>query len=181
SEPAKAKPGSPSAQADSVESVPEPAPKPDWLIALEKVRLPLYDVHWTPAIVVEQSRTKKGGSVTRVGLPDGRVLPLSIRGTRMRARLALHDVIYVKVTDSTNKSGKTSTRVELRVRPSVQGVAVVLENRTGRILAMTGSFSYPLSQLNRVTQARRQPGSSLKPVTYLAALNSGLQPNTLVR
>ena len=57
---------------------------------------------------------------------------------------------------------------------------MVLENRTGRVLAMAGGFSYPLSQLNRVTQARRQPGSSFKPMTYLAALNSGLQPNTLV-
>ena len=66
------------------------------------------------------------------------------------------------------------------MRPTVQGVAVVLENRTGRVLAMAGGFSYPLSQLNRVTQARRQPGSSFKPMTYLAALNSGLQPNTLV-
>ena len=45
---------------------------------------------------------------------------------------------------------------------------------------MAGGFSYPLSQLNRVTQSRRQPGSSFKPMTYLAALNSGLQPNTLV-
>jgi membrane carboxypeptidase/penicillin-binding protein len=60
-------------------------------------------------------------------------------------------------------------------------VAVVLENKTGRVLAMVGSFSYPLSQLNRVTQARRQPGSSFKPMTYLAALNNGLQPNTLVQ
>ena len=51
---------------------------------------------------------------------------------------------------------------------------------TGRVLAMAGGFSYPLSQLNRVTQSRRQPGSSFKPMTYLAALNSGLQPNTLV-
>jgi membrane carboxypeptidase/penicillin-binding protein len=62
----------------------------------------------------------------------------------------------------------------------VQGVAVVLENKTGRVLAMAGGFSYPASQLNRVTQSRRQPGSSFKPMTYLAALNSGLQPNTLV-
>jgi len=45
---------------------------------------------------------------------------------------------------------------------------------------MSGGFSYPLSQLNRVTQAVRQPGSTLKPLTYLAALNAGLQPNTLV-
>ena len=57
---------------------------------------------------------------------------------------------------------------------------VVLENKTGRILAMTGGFSYPLSQLNRATQCARQPGSALKPLTYLAALGKGLQPNTLV-
>ena len=56
----------------------------------------------------------------------------------------------------------------------------MLENKTGRILAMAGGFSYPLSQLNRATQAHRQPGSTLKPLTYLAALHKGLQPNTLV-
>jgi membrane carboxypeptidase/penicillin-binding protein len=58
---------------------------------------------------------------------------------------------------------------------------VVIENKTGRILAMAGGFSYSGSQLNRVTQSYRQPGSSLKPLTYLAALQKGLQPNTLVR
>jgi len=45
---------------------------------------------------------------------------------------------------------------------------------------MTGGFSYPLSQLNRATQAQRQPGSAIKPLSYLAALRAGLQPNTLV-
>ncbi|MGE5366628.1 MAG: penicillin-binding transpeptidase domain-containing protein, partial [Betaproteobacteria bacterium] len=69
---------------------------------------------------------------------------------------------------------------QLRVRPSVQGAALVLENKTGRILAMAGSFSYPLSQLNRVAQSQRQPGSAMKPLTYLTALQHGLQPNTLV-
>lgn len=64
-------------------------------------------------------------------------------------------------------------RADLRVRPEVQGAAVVLENKTGRILAMTGGFSYPLSQLNRVTQATRQPGSTIKPLSYLAALGRG--------
>src|SRR6516165_11247748 len=46
---------------------------------------------------------------------------------------------------------------------------------------MAGGFSYPLSQLNRTTQSQRQPGSALKPLTYLAALQKGLQPNTMVR
>jgi penicillin-binding protein 1A len=62
------------------------------------------------------------------------------------------------------------------VRPEVQGTAVVLESKTGRILAMTGGFSYPLSQLNRATQAQRKPGSAIKPLSYLAAPENGLQP-----
>ena len=56
----------------------------------------------------------------------------------------------------------------------------MLENKTGRILAMAGGFSYPLSQLNRTSQTQRQPGSAIKPLTYLTALQKGLQPNTLV-
>jgi membrane carboxypeptidase/penicillin-binding protein len=43
---------------------------------------------------------------------------------------------------------------------------------------MAGGFSYPLSQLNRVTQAVRQPGSAIKPLPYLAALGKGMQPTT---
>src|ERR1700761_8859737 len=75
---------------------------------------------------------------------------------------------------------RTAKTARLRVRPTVQGAALVLENKTGRILAMAGSFSYPLSQLNRTWQTERQPGSTIKPVTYLPALEKGLQPNTLV-
>jgi penicillin-binding protein 1A len=150
--------------------------KPSWQTALEKVKLPLYDVHWSPAVVVEKKSVQNGGDSIRVGLRDGRTLPLSTYGSRTRSRIGLHDVVYVKVIEG----GKQGTRVELRARPTVQGVALVLENKTGRVLALAGSFSYPLSQLDRVTQARRQPGSSFKPMTYLAALNSGVQPNTLV-
>ena len=62
------------------------------------------------------------------------------------------------------------------MRPVVQGTAVVLENKTGRILAMTGGFSYPMSQLNRAMQAQRQPGSAIKPLSYLAALRNGCSP-----
>ena len=171
--------------------------KPSWVTALEQVRLPLYDVHWTPAVVVEKKSYQNGADSIRVGLKDGRILPLSTFGTRTRSRIGLYDVVYVKVIEGKVREVSTkqqrsqpgqppqqqqvsTTRVELRVRPTVQGQVVVMENRTGRVLAMVGSFSYPMSQLNRVTQTRRQPGSSIKPMTYLAALNSGLQPNTLV-
>jgi membrane carboxypeptidase/penicillin-binding protein len=148
---------------------------PAWQTALTFARLPLYDVHWLPAIVLD-----KGKNGTRVGLTDGRTFPLSIQGSVAKA-LQVHDVIYVRVTEGkTDRNGKiTGARAELRVRPQVQGAALVLENKTGRILAMAGAFSYPLSQFNRVSQGERQPGSAFKPLVFLAALRSGLQPNTL--
>ncbi|GEP08610.1 penicillin-binding protein 1A [Methylobacterium gnaphalii] len=144
-------------------------PKPAWQRALQAARPLLYDVHWPLAVVLSTSK-----SGTKVGLADGRVANLDAGGAR--GRLQLYDAVRVKLIDPLSRA----PRAQLRVRPAVQGAAVVLENKTGRILAMTGGFSYPLSQLNRVTQTVRQPGSTLKPLTYLAALNAGLQPNTLV-
>jgi penicillin-binding protein 1A len=161
-----------------IESEPKSAAnKPAWLQALQSARLPLYDVHWPGAVVIEKSAARGGSETIKVGLADGRILPLTGRGSVQRS-LKPDDVVLVHVTEG---KGKTGARAELRVRPLVQGAAVVIENKTGRILAMDGSFSYPLSQLNRVTQSQRQPGSAFKPLTYLAALQKGLQPNTLVR
>ena len=151
------------------------ATTPAWQRALTHAHLMLYDVHWTPAIVTEVGGRKGGG--LRVGLADGRQVPLSARFGRAEGALKLYDVVYVKLIDG---SKKTPVRAELRVPPTVQGAAIVLENKTGTILAVTGGFSYPLSQLNRATQAQRQPGSSIKPLTYLTALQSGLQPNALI-
>jgi penicillin-binding protein 1A len=154
---------------------PDKAEKPAWLAALEGARLPLYDVHWPVGVVLE--RSQRSGDGLRVGLADGRILPLSVARASIHRALRSYDVVFVRVADAKGKN----PRAELRVRPQVQGAALVLENKTGRILAMSGGFSYPLSQLNRVTQSQRQPGSALKPLTYLAALQAGLQPNTLVR
>ncbi|MFD0938924.1 penicillin-binding transpeptidase domain-containing protein, partial [Methylobacterium trifolii] len=136
--------------------------------ALTAARPVLYDVHWPLAVVLETGRNG-----VKAGLADGRIVALD--PGIARGRLQPYDVVRVKL-----REGKGAARAEIRVKPSVQGAALVMENRTGRILAMSGGFSYPMSQLNRVTQAVRQPGSTLKPLTYLAALNAGLQPNTLV-
>ncbi|HEX7956664.1 MAG TPA: penicillin-binding transpeptidase domain-containing protein, partial [Pyrinomonadaceae bacterium] len=64
-----------------------------------------------------------------------------------------------------------------RRRP--QASLVALDPRNGQVLAMVGGTSYAGSQLNRATDARRQPGSVFKPVVYAAALESGLSPLTL--
>jgi penicillin-binding protein 1A len=147
--------------------------KPAWLEALAKARLPLYDVHWPVAVVLDKGK----GDAIRVGLADGRVVPLSRVTGSIQRNLKLYDVVFVNLSDMKGKN----VRAEIRVRPLVQGAALVLDNKSGRILAMAGGFSYPLSQLNRTTQSQRQPGSALKPLTYLAALQKGLQPNTFVR
>ena len=148
-----------------------------WQIALQSARLPLYDVHWPVAVVLERRSGQGGHMSIRVGLNDGRVVPLVPPEHISPDDFKVNDVIFVHVVEGKKSS---DARAELRVRPKVQGAALVLENKTGRILAMVGGFSYPLSQLNRTSQALRQPGSSIKPLTYLAALHKGLQPNTLV-
>lgn len=55
----------------------------------------------------------------------------------------------------------------------LQGAAVVLEARTGHVLAMVGGRDYRTSQFNRAVQARRQAGSLVKPFVYLAAFEAG--------
>lgn len=71
-------------------------------------------------------------------------------------------------------------RFALRQRPLVEGALVALDPHTGRVLAMSGGFSYRQSQFNRATQARRQAGSAFKPFVYLAALEAGMTPASIV-
>jgi penicillin-binding protein 1A len=68
----------------------------------------------------------------------------------------------------------------LRQIPNVSGGLVAMDPHTGRVLAIAGGWSYEKSQFDRAFQAKRQPGSSFKPIVYLAALDSGMTPSTLV-
>lgn len=64
--------------------------------------------------------------------------------------------------------------------PMVSQGAIVVMSPTGAVYAMVGGRSYAASQFNRATQARRQPGSAFKPVVYLAGLEAGLRPETVL-
>jgi penicillin-binding protein 1A len=68
----------------------------------------------------------------------------------------------------------------IRQVPEVEGGFVVMSPHTGRVLAMQGGWDYQNSEFNRVTQARRQPGSAFKPFIYLSALEDGMTPATIV-
>jgi penicillin-binding protein 1A len=64
--------------------------------------------------------------------------------------------------------------------PEISGALVVMDPHTGRVLALSGGFSFEISQFDRATQAKGQPGSSIKPFVYLTALDHGFTPSTLV-
>ncbi len=69
---------------------------------------------------------------------------------------------------------------ELKQVPEIDGGLVALDPHTGRVLAMMGGYSFFKSPFNRVTQAKRQPGSSFKPFVYGAALEQGYTPSTRI-
>ena len=86
--------------------------------------------------------------------------------------LKVGDVIYVKNLDSNNYS--------LKQIPKINGGIVVMDPYTGRVLALSGGFSFKNSEFNRASQALRQPGSAFKPFVYALALENNFTPSSLV-
>ncbi len=74
----------------------------------------------------------------------------------------------------------SNNRKAVKQIPNVNGSVVVMDAHTGKIFALQGGFSFRLSQYNRATLAKRQPGSAFKPFIYLLALQKGYTPSTLV-
>ena len=69
---------------------------------------------------------------------------------------------------------------QLEQIPEINGGIVAMNPHTGKVLAMVGGFDYDQSQFNRAVQAQRQPGSAFKPFVYLAALENGFAPNSII-
>ncbi|KRO75230.1 MAG: penicillin-binding protein [Pelagibacteraceae bacterium BACL5 MAG-120813-bin20] len=82
------------------------------------------------------------------------------------------DVIYVKNINDNIFS--------LKQLPRVNGGIVVMDPYTGRVLALSGGFSFKKSEFNRATQALRQPGSAFKPFIYALALENDYTPTSLI-
>ena len=81
------------------------------------------------------------------------------------------DIIFVK---------KDKNFWTLKQYPKVNGGIVILDPFTGDVLALAGGFNFKTSEFNRVTQAKRQPGSAFKPIVYAAALEKGFAPNSII-
>ena len=81
------------------------------------------------------------------------------------------DIIFVK---------KENNIWKLKQYPKANGGIVVIDPFSGDVLALVGGFNFKTSEFNRVTQAKRQPGSAFKPIVYAAALEKGFAPNSII-
>jgi penicillin-binding protein 1A len=101
--------------------------------------------------------------------------------TKIEQVMETGDVIYAApITADSYDNPMPEGTYGLRQVPDINGAIVALDPHTGRVLAMVGGFSYQDSEFNRTNQAFRQPGSAFKPIVYLAGLDSGFTPSTLI-
>jgi penicillin-binding protein 1A len=172
-------------------------PKGDWAAHLAAVPVPgvAADVGWRLAMVV---RSEPDGAT--IGFANGALghIPFSeMRWARPRydngsfgpyPRSAADvakpgDVVMVDPINPPKAEaggGRAAGLYTLCQVPEVSGALVAMDPHTGRVLAISGGFSFATSQFDRATQAKRQPGSSIKPFVFLSALDHGFTPSTLI-
>jgi len=144
----------------------------DWALNVEKF-IPDKSLNWKLAKVIKLNKLSVKIEIKNkeIGIIDFSNVSWT-RKESFEDLLKLNDIIYVKKI----KTNKWS----LKQLPKVNGAIVIMDPYTGRVLAMAGGFSFKLSEFNRATQAKRQPGSAFKPFVYAAALENGFTPSTLV-
>ncbi len=104
-------------------------------------------------------------------LENAKEFPLDCTGWSFENKLVAGDVILVEI------KGRVA---HIRQIPEISGAIVVMEAKTGHVLAMVGGWSSTANQFNCATQAIRQPGSCFKPFVYLAALENGYSTNDII-
>ncbi|QDH16720.1 penicillin-binding protein 1A [Swingsia samuiensis] len=139
-----------------------------WEQALKAVTSPAGMLReWRLAIVLPGGR--QVGWLEDGVSKKGTLASSDVAWARRRAALRAGDIIMIEP--------QSTGSVMLRQIPHVEGAAITMDVRTGRVLAMVGGWSFHESQFNRTTQAMRQPGSSFKPFVYLAAMEKGISPS----
>ena len=147
----------------------------DWRRALLLTGVALNYNDWQAAIV-----TALDGGEASLGFADGRTgtmargaasMPIRGKGGNAFSALKVGDVIAV----SPSGGGYSLESI-----PKISGGMVVEQPGTGRVLALQGGFDSRIQAFNRAIQAERQPGSTIKPIVYSAALMHGMTPATLI-
>ena len=143
----------------------------EWKKDLEKYELE-NSINWKLAIV--KKINKFSAEVETEDNIKGFIEYQSISWTKKEFNKLLKpgDIIYVK--------NVKENIFNLQQLPKVNGGIVVMDPFTGRVLALSGGFSFKQSEFNRATQAKRQPGSAFKPFVYALALENNFTPTSLV-
>jgi penicillin-binding protein 1A len=143
----------------------------NWNNDLKKYNLEK-SINWKLAIV--KKLNKFSAEIQTEDKLDGKIEFKDISWTKkdFDEILNLGDIVYVKKIDDKIYS--------LKQLPKVNGGIVVMDPYTGRILALSGGFSFKKSEFNRATQALRQPGSAFKPFIYALALENDYTPTSLI-
>ena len=143
----------------------------DWSKGLEKFRLEK-SINWELAII--KTIEKYSVKIETEKKSQGSILYKNISWTKKEFKdlFKVGDIIYVE--------NLNNNEFALRQLPEVNGGIVVMDPFTGRVLALSGGYSFKKSEFNRATQALRQPGSAFKPFIYALALENGYTPSTLI-
>jgi membrane peptidoglycan carboxypeptidase len=127
-------------------------------------------------IILEKENIQLGG-LTIVTTIDQRLQTIAEEALDKKLRETERLSGYPHQTRASWQNGPIETRKEPQY---IQGSAVLIENRTGAVLALVGGRDANESQFNRAIQARRPIGSIFKPFVYLAAFDKGLRPSTMI-
>ena len=144
----------------------------DWHQKIDKKFILEKSINWKIAIVKEINQFES--KVETIDKLDGIIRFTDISWTKKEFNeiFKIGDLIYVKRIKSNYYS--------LKQLPKINGGIVVMDPYSGRVLALSGGFSFKSSEFNRATQALRQPGSAFKPFVYALALENKYTPSSLV-
>ncbi|MDB3981981.1 PBP1A family penicillin-binding protein [Candidatus Pelagibacter sp.] len=143
----------------------------DWNNNLDKFKLEK-SIDWKLAIV--KKINKFSTEIETEEKLNGQIKFKDISWTKKEFKqlFKIGDIIYVKKIENDEYS--------LKQLPIINGGLVVMDPYTGRVLALSGGFSFKKSEFNRATQALRQPGSAFKPFVYALALENNYTPTSLI-
>lgn len=131
-----------------------------------------------PAVVLEATPALVRAYVKGGGVAEIRGNALIFVRRALGNKIALNQRIIAGSVIRLQKDEKDGWQISQL--PQVEAAFVSGDPRDGAIHALVGGFDFNRNQFNRVTQAWRQPGSSLKPFIYSAALEKGLTPATVI-
>lgn len=160
--------------------------KGDWQEALQKFDVKkLYKESWRKAVVLSLAK-----DVAAIGVENGELGTIefsSLKWAKKYLNINAHGGTPKKISDVLNigdvilvEKSDNGEIFLLRQLPEVNGGFIAMDPHTGRVVAMSGGYVDAPNQFNRATQAMRQPGSTMKTFGYIAALENGMTPASVI-